>query len=171
MSTDRDVTRIVRSWLEEGATSLPDRVLDERARPAPSDPTAPCLVAGVEVEEMNAYTKFAVAAAAVAVVAVIGISLLPRQGGIGGPVATPTAGLAHPVADRAPVLRVTRAWNVFDRRSEHHTSDALHLHGTTGWATAEGFLTKEKDQPGEVMLSTWVVTHVYADSCHHTPIR
>ena len=28
MSTDRDVTRIVRSWLEDGATALPDRVLD-----------------------------------------------------------------------------------------------------------------------------------------------
>ena len=28
MSTDRDTTRIVRSWLEEGVTALPDRVLD-----------------------------------------------------------------------------------------------------------------------------------------------
>ena len=28
MSNERDVTRIVRSWLEEGATALPDRVLD-----------------------------------------------------------------------------------------------------------------------------------------------
>ena len=28
MSTERDTTRIVRSWLEVGATALPDRVLD-----------------------------------------------------------------------------------------------------------------------------------------------
>lgn len=28
MSTDRETTRIVRSWLEDGATQLPDRVLD-----------------------------------------------------------------------------------------------------------------------------------------------
>ena len=28
MSSDRDTTRIVRSWLEEGVTELPDRVLD-----------------------------------------------------------------------------------------------------------------------------------------------
>ena len=29
MSTERDVTRIVRSWLEEGVTTLPDRVMDD----------------------------------------------------------------------------------------------------------------------------------------------
>ena len=28
MSTDRETTRMVRSWLEEGVTALPDRVLD-----------------------------------------------------------------------------------------------------------------------------------------------
>ena len=28
MSTDREVTRIVQSWLEEGVNALPDRVLD-----------------------------------------------------------------------------------------------------------------------------------------------
>ena len=28
MSTDRETTRILRSWLEEGVTALPDRVLD-----------------------------------------------------------------------------------------------------------------------------------------------
>ena len=29
MSTDRDVARTVRSWLEDGVTTLPDRVLDD----------------------------------------------------------------------------------------------------------------------------------------------
>ena len=28
MSTDHDVTRIVRAWLEDGVTALPDRILD-----------------------------------------------------------------------------------------------------------------------------------------------
>ena len=28
MHSDRDTTRIVRSWLEEGVSALPDRVLD-----------------------------------------------------------------------------------------------------------------------------------------------
>ena len=48
MSPDRDTTRIVRSWLEEGVTALPDRVLDAVLDQAPRDPTALALVAGVE---------------------------------------------------------------------------------------------------------------------------
>ena len=38
MSTDRDVTRIVRSWLEEGVTALPDRVLDSVLDQVPATP-------------------------------------------------------------------------------------------------------------------------------------
>ena len=38
MSTDRDTTRIVRSWLEEGATALPDRVLDAVLDQVPTTP-------------------------------------------------------------------------------------------------------------------------------------
>jgi hypothetical protein len=29
MSSDRELTRIVRSWLEDGVNALPDRVLDD----------------------------------------------------------------------------------------------------------------------------------------------
>ena len=38
MSTDRDTTRIVRSWLEEGVTALPDRVLDAVLDQVPATP-------------------------------------------------------------------------------------------------------------------------------------
>ena len=38
MSTDRDTTRIVRSWLEEGVTELPDRVLDAVLDQLPATP-------------------------------------------------------------------------------------------------------------------------------------
>ena len=38
MSTDRDVTRIVRSWLEVGVTALPDRVLDNVLDQLPATP-------------------------------------------------------------------------------------------------------------------------------------
>ena len=50
MSTDRDTTRIVRSWLEEGATALPDRVLDAVLDQVPATSQRRALVAGAEVQ-------------------------------------------------------------------------------------------------------------------------
>ena len=89
MSTDRDVTRIVRSWLEEGVTALPDRVLDTvlDQLPATSQRRAPWPAR--RFREMNTALRFAVAAAAVVAVAVVGFNLLPRQGGPAGPGPTP----------------------------------------------------------------------------------
>ena len=85
MSTDRDVTRIVRSWLEEGATALPDRILDAVLDQAPRDPQRRAWWPARRFREMNNYAKVAIAVAAVAVVAVVGINLLPRSAGVGGP--------------------------------------------------------------------------------------
>ena len=91
MSTDRDTTRIVRSWLEEGATALPDRVLDAVLDQVPATSQRRPWWPARRFHEMNNALKLAIAAAAVVVVAVVGINLLPRQGGVGGPGPSPTA--------------------------------------------------------------------------------
>ena len=53
MSTDRDVTRIVRSWLEEGATALPDRVLDAVLDQLPATPQRRAWWPARRFREMN----------------------------------------------------------------------------------------------------------------------
>ena len=79
MSAERDVTPIVRTWLQDGVTSLPDHVLDrvldqvpairqERGRIGRAGGTNQC----------RTHLKLALAAAAVIVVAVAGLSLVPR---------------------------------------------------------------------------------------------
>lgn len=107
MSTDRDVTRIVRSWLEDGVTVLPDRVLDTVLDQLPATPQRRSWWPARRYREMNSFAKLAVAAAAVVVVAIVGISFLPRAGGVAGPgpsaTFTPTpspAPSASPVALR-----------------------------------------------------------------------
>ncbi len=82
MSTDRDVTRIVRSWLEEGRTALPDRVLDAVLDQLPATPQRRAWWPARRFGEMNNLAKFALAAAVVVVVALVGINLLPRSGGV-----------------------------------------------------------------------------------------
>ena len=86
MSTDRDTTRIVRSWLEEGVTALPDRVLDTVLDQVPATPQRRSWRPTWRFVPMNTYSKLAIAAAAVVVVAVLGYNLFPRVG-VGGPAA------------------------------------------------------------------------------------
>ena len=94
MSTDRDVTRIVRSWLEEGATALPDRVLDAVLDQLPATPQRRARRPAWRLLDMNTPTRLAVAAAAVVALAVLGVIAFPKFTGVAGPgptaIPTPT---------------------------------------------------------------------------------
>ena len=85
MSTDRDVTRIVRSWLEEGATALPDRVLDNVLDLLPATPQRRSWWPTRRFPQMNNLARVLIAAAAVVAVAIIGYNLLPGTNDVGGP--------------------------------------------------------------------------------------
>ena len=84
MSTDRETTRVVRSWLEEGVTALPDRVLDAVLDQVPATPQRRSWWPAWRSNSMSTYAKLIGAAAAVLLVAVVGYQFLPRNGGIGG---------------------------------------------------------------------------------------
>ena len=71
MSTERDVTRIVRSWLEEGVTALPDRVLDAVLDQVPATHQRRAWWPARRLREMNTPLRIAVAAVAVVAVAAI----------------------------------------------------------------------------------------------------
>jgi len=81
VKTERETTRIVRSWLETGADRLPERVLDSVLDQLPAykqrrlrwRPTW-------RFAQMNTLTKAAIAAAAVLVVAILGYKVLPGNG-------------------------------------------------------------------------------------------
>lgn len=86
MSTDRDVERIVRSWMGEGVTALPDRVLDLVLDQLPATPQrrAGWLARRFPVMNSN-IARFGVAAAVVVLAVIVGINLLPGGGNHGGP--------------------------------------------------------------------------------------
>jgi hypothetical protein len=89
VSTDRDVNRIVRSWLDEGVRTLPERVLDAVLDQVPATPQRRAWWPARRFAQMNNVARLAIAAAAVVVVAIVGYNLLPGGSGPGGPVATP----------------------------------------------------------------------------------
>ncbi len=105
MSTDREVTRIVRSWLEEGVTALPDRVLDAVLDQVPATRQRRAWWPARRFAQMNTFAKIAMAAAAVVALAVIGLNVMPRNGtvgGVGGPVATPAPTASAPSPSPSP---------------------------------------------------------------------
>jgi hypothetical protein len=85
MSADRDVNRIVRSWLEEGVTSLPDRVLDTVLDQLPATPQRRAPWPVRRLLDMNIPSRIAVAAAVVIALAAIGALAIPKGGGVAGP--------------------------------------------------------------------------------------
>jgi hypothetical protein len=88
MSADRDVTRIVRSWLEEGVTALPDRVLDNVLDQLPATSQRRASWPARRLREMNIPVRIGVAAAAVIALALVGLAVAPRASGPGGPSAS-----------------------------------------------------------------------------------
>ena len=90
MSTDQDTTRIVRSWLEEGTTVIPDRVLDAVLDQIPATSQRRAWWPAWRLPPMNTFTRFALAAVAVIALAFIGIRFLPGSASVGRP-AAPTA--------------------------------------------------------------------------------
>jgi hypothetical protein len=107
MTTDRDVTRIVRSWLEEGVTSVPDRVLDSVLDQLPANPQRRAWWPAWRLRELNTPIRFAVAAAAVAVVAVVGINVLSKNGGGTGGTAPVPSTNPSPTAIPSPAPSVS----------------------------------------------------------------
>lgn len=84
MHTERDVTRIVRSWLRTDEHEFADRVLETVLAQLDTTPQCRSWWPARRYADMNNIAKLAIAAAAVVVVAVVGINLLPASGGVGG---------------------------------------------------------------------------------------
>ena len=165
MSTDRDVNRIVRSWLEEGVTALPDRVLDNVLDQLPATHQRRSWWPARRLREMNTPLRIAFAAAAVLVVALLGITLLPKVGGVAAPVATPVP-TASPMPLPASGALGPGTYTIDDRRDTQATHFVVTV--PAGWTNNDPFIAKNPGQLGEVGLTTWVVSRVYTDSCQHT---
>ena len=92
MSTERDMTRVVRSWLRTDEHESADRVLDTVLDLLDATPQRRSWWPARRIADMNTYAKILIAAAAIVVVAVVGLDLLPANGGVGGAASpSPTA--------------------------------------------------------------------------------
>lgn len=164
---ERDTSRIVRSWLEDGADRIPDRVLDavEARLPATSQRRAGWLAWRFPIMNTNTF-RFGVAAAAVVALALIGWRFLPANTG-GEPDTTSTPATT---ASSAPTMLSLVGEDLSPGRYRV-TQNAVPLGITVpaGWRNVEGWAIVKVDSGVDVAgISFWPVsqaTQIYADPC------
>lgn len=187
MSTNRDMTRLVRSWLRTDEHESADRVLDNVLAMLDATPQHRSMWRVRRIADMNTFAKLAAAAVAVVVVAVVGYNLLPSRGESGGsPTPTPSSSpapssAAKPGADMS--IDFPRAGPLVAGR---HTltedgivfsiqvPDGWHSSGLncSGCAPGSGWLQRGTDNstdPGAVWMPVWSVDGVASDPCRGKP--
>lgn len=170
MHSDRDVARIVRSWLHTGEHESSDRVLDTVLRQLDTTPQRRSWWAAWRITDMHPYVKFATATAAVVVVAVVGLNMLSAGGGFAGaptaspspsptptPNATPIGATVFPVAGDVAIGRhdlvIEGVSFSIDVPMDGWTSHPSKTGGTLDSRTASLFF--------------WSPDGVFADPCGH----
>jgi hypothetical protein len=155
MSTDRETTRIVRSWLDEGVTQLPDRVLDAVLDQVPATPQRRAGWPAWRSPAMNKILRFGLAAAALVAVVLIGSQLIgPPSGGTGGPGDEPTPTPEASVADPTPELTPSSsAWTGIPGGTfvVTGTDDPVQITvniASSGWVPLPEFDALSKDDDG-----------------------
>lgn len=176
MSTERDTTRIVRSWLEGGVTDLPDRVLDAVLEQLPATSQRHPWWSARRYLRMNNPLKLAVAAGAVFTVGIIGLSVLPgsAQPGAGAaPTLAPTPTAPPTVAPSAsPIPYLPNSGVIEPGRyripETQHQAASLTIEVPAGWTSlGNDLLTKDYDQ-GTVfgpLFAFWPITGTFVDPC------
>jgi hypothetical protein len=174
VSTDRDVTRIVRSWLDEGVTALPDRVLDLVLDQLPATPQRRTnwLARRFPIVNNN-IVRFGIAAAAVLLLAFVAVKYLPGNAGNDAsptPLATSTP-TPTPTATPQPLSnRILEAGTVVAAGLGSSESMSATFTVPDGW---EGFAgacvlpitgTVAPDGMGICFLD--VIGGLYSDPCH-----
>lgn len=176
MSSDHDVARIVRSWLEEGGAAMPDRVLQTVADQLPRTAQRRPLGSTWRLLMTNPRLAFA-AIGLIALLAIGSYALLPA--------ATP-ASETTPSPSATPTSQPTPTWARVGGELDPGTQYTFNMPVTTtfsvpavlpGWSGWKTFVTSGQGDPAESMIVNdagneavvWSVPDpdgVYRDPCH-----
>lgn len=176
MSTDQDTARIVRSWLRTDEHESADRILGDVLALLDATPQhRPWAVR--RIAPMNPLAKLIAATAAVVVVAVVGVNLLGNGiTGPGGFTPKPSAPSPSPsvsaVVPNAPIKGPLDA-GTYRISEAFQTGHSFTFTVPDGWRRSDNFVYPSDNDDVEayafdgdgVFMATWVVSHVYRDSC------
>jgi hypothetical protein len=174
MTSSRDLEHVLGRYLEDGPTELPDRSYDEVRTSI--DTTKQRVVLGPwRSPSMPTFVRLAAVGVIVFVLSLAIFNINPRQGGVGNvpssepsPSASPSASPAVLPDQNAPTYSPKPLAAGDYAITDPAVTNAQRLTYTVpeGWSTSQAYLVKHPGEPGYVMLTPYVVSHVYADGCH-----
>ena len=167
MTTERDPgTRIVLSWLREDAHESAEHVLLRALDEVDATPQRRSWWPTRRFAQVNNYAKLAMTAAAVLVVAVVGYNLLPGRPGPGGPRVSPSP---TPFISPTPIPSDSLPAGSYTVTDVSKTLVPYTFTVPAGWIRDDGGARRGDDAVGNpVRLTTWIITHVYGNSCQWT---
>ena len=168
MSTDREATRIVRSWLEDGVTQLPDTILDAVLDQLPTTPQRRVTWwPARRFPHMNNTMRLTLGGVAIVIAAVVGLSVLTNNVGSPSPTPIPTP-IASQAAARPLMAGALDAGTYRVRRGQGVSPHPFTLTVPAGWVSTEGFVMKgdgDSVVDRDVFVGSWTLSHVFEDAC------
>lgn len=168
MTAPHDADRLIRAYLEDGPIQLANRSFDAVREGIERTHQRGGFVPW-RTHPVNTYAKLATAAA-VLLVAVLGVTLIPGIGSVGGPgttattTPTPTPTPSAPPLGVGPLAPGRYAWTWSDGRVTFAVPE--------GWiGRSDGYVAYHEDQPDEAGLIPWLpgtegeVSKVFSDAC------
>ena len=108
---------------------------------------------------MNTSIKIAFAAVVTLMVTLLGLNLVPRSGGVGAELPTPS-----PTASPSPVPTLPPSGELAPGT---YRADYLTYTVPAGWSSSEGWATYKDPTEGALLVSPWgPFLTVYSDPCH-----
>jgi hypothetical protein len=159
VSTDHDVTRIVRSWLDEGVTALPDRVLDTVLDQVPAAHQRRLSWPARRFSLMNnTAVRLGLVAAALIVLAFVGLRFLPRAGSVGQPPAPTARPTLIPLLNGQPSLPAGRF------RVDTSLPMKVSVAVPNGWRATDNWVVlgpKGNQAPDGMAVRFYIVANLY----------
>jgi len=174
VSTERDLSGRVRSWLREDGHEDADRVLNLVLDQLDTTPQRHAGWLARRFPIMRSTTfRFGIAAAAVLILAFIGYQFLPGMANGGPSSSTSPSPSVAPTLETTPIPFPTTSGDL--AAGSYHMSDShagipvgLAFTVPDGWRAdvADSFVRKGSDDATSLVFAPWSITHVYADACH-----
>jgi hypothetical protein len=176
MTASRDTERLIRAFLDEGVTELPERVYD--AVRSDIDRTHQRVVIGPwRTPDMNTFAKFAMAAATVLAVALVGYNLLPSDSPRGGTASASPSPSPSVTTSPSPSPSPTEL-AFFPSGPITPGTYSIVLSGKrfsvdmpgSGWFSDGSFRISTASGQAAFIFWTDAPTNVYADPCAKVPL-